>query len=162
LAAARPLGPIFGFRFEQNRLRHFERCALPRGLVAVGDAVVSFNPVYGQGMTTAAMGCELLGHVLAERRQADLGRVFHRRLAKLLQPAWEQTTTEDLRFPGTEGVRSFAQPIIRSYVDRLFLLAATRPEVRTALIQVLGMTQPATYLFKPSLFLRALFTRIPT
>lgn len=161
IAAARPLGSIYGFRFEQNRLRHFERCPLPRGLIAVGDAVVSFNPIYGQGMTTASIGAELLDRVLRETRDGDIGRVYHRRLAKLLQPAWEQTTTEDLRFPGTEGARKLAQPIVRGYVDRLFLLTATQPEVRSAVLEVLGMIRPATYLFKPSLFIRALFTRIP-
>ena len=161
MAAARPVGPIYGFRFEQNRLRHFERCTLPRRLIAVGDAVASFNPIYAQGETTAALGAELLGNVLAETPGDDVGRVYHRRLAKLLQPAWMQTTTEDLRFPGTEGKRSFAQPIVRGYIDRLFFLSATRPEVRTALFEVLGMTKPATHLFKPSLFLRAMLARIP-
>jgi 2-polyprenyl-6-methoxyphenol hydroxylase-like FAD-dependent oxidoreductase len=160
-AAARPLGPIYGFRFEQNRLRHFERCRMPHGLIAVGDAVASFNPVYGQGMTTAAMGVELLGDVLAERGTNDIGRVYHRRLAKVLAPAWAQTTTEDLRYPGTEGRRAFAHRIVRAYVDRVFLIASTRPNVRTALFRVLNMVDPAMHLFKPSLLLRVLFTRIP-
>ena len=160
-AAARPLGPIYGFRFEQNRLRHFERCRMPHGLIAVGDAVASFNPVYGQGMTTAAMGVELLGDVLTEGGVHDIARVYHRRLAKVLAPAWAQTTTEDLRFPGTEGQRAFAQRIVRAYVDRVFLIASTRPKVRSALFRVLNMVDPATVLFKPSLLLRVLFTRIP-
>ena len=161
LSAARPTGPIYGFRFEQNRLRHFERCPLPRRLIAVGDAVASFNPIYAQGETVAALGAELLDRVLTETRGDDIGRVYHRRLAKLLQPAWVQTTTEDLRFPGTQGKRTFAQPIVRAYIDRLFFLTATRPDVRTALFEVLGMTRPATHLFKPWLFLRAMLARIP-
>lgn len=128
IAAARPTSPIYGFRFEQSRLRHFERCALPAGFLAVGDAVVSFNPIYGQGMTTAAIGIELLASLLGEERDRDnLPRAYHRRLAKVLAPAWSQTTTEDLRFPGTEGKRSFSHKIMYAYVDRVFLLTATFP-----------------------------------
>jgi 2-polyprenyl-6-methoxyphenol hydroxylase-like FAD-dependent oxidoreductase len=162
VAAARPLGPIYGFRFEQNRLRHFERCKLPGGFIAVGDAVASFNPIYGQGMSTAAMSAELLQALLGAGVDAGaLSRTFHRRLAKLLAPAWDQTTTEDLRFPGTEGKRKLAHKIMYAYIDRVFLLTATFPEVRTALYGVLGMTEPATHLFKPSVLWRVLRTGIP-
>lgn len=163
LEAARPLGPIYGFRFEQNRLRHFERCKLPGGFIAVGDAVASFNPIYGQGMTTASMGIELLATMLSERIEPDeLSRKYHRRLAKLLAPAWTQTTTEDLRYPGTEGTRSASQKMARAYVDRVFLLATTMPEVKLALFNVLGMIEPAAHLFQPKLLWRVLRTEIPS
>ncbi len=162
LRAARPLGPIYGFRFEQNRLRHFERCKLPGGFIAVGDAVVSFNPIYGQGMTTAGIGIELLAALLRERVDADgLPRTYHRRLAKLLAPAWAQTTTEDLRFPGTEGKRSLSHKMTYAYVDRLFLLTRHSPDVKLALFKVLGMIEPPGHLFQPKLLWRVLRTGIP-
>ena len=162
LAAARPIGPIHGFRFEKNRLRHFERCTLPAGFIAVGDAVASFNPVYGQGMTTSAIGVELLSAMLAEGvDDAALPRAYHRRLAKLLLEPWKMTTTEDLRYPGTEGARTMSHKIAYAYVDRLFLMAATEPDVRTAILDVFGMVQPMSYLFKPALAWRVLRTGIP-
>jgi 2-polyprenyl-6-methoxyphenol hydroxylase-like FAD-dependent oxidoreductase len=162
LQAARPVGPIYGFRFEQNRLRHFERCALPGRFIAVGDAVVSFNPIYGQGMTTAAIGVELLATILGGRVDVDsLPRTYHRRLAKLLAPAWAQTTTEDLRFPGTEGKRSMSHKVMYAYVDRLFVLARTRPDVKLALFKVLGMIEPPGHLFQPKLLWSVLTTGLP-
>jgi hypothetical protein len=82
-------------------------------------------------------------------------------LAKALAQPWTQTTTEDLRFPATEGRRVFSHKIIRAYVDRVFLLSATHPEVRLALWNVLGMIKAPTHLFKPSLLWRVLRTRIP-
>jgi 2-polyprenyl-6-methoxyphenol hydroxylase-like FAD-dependent oxidoreductase len=162
LAAARPLGPLYGFRFEQNRLRHFERCKLPSGFIALGDAVVSFNPIYGQGMSTASIAVELLQTMLAEGADAGaLSRRYHGRLAKLLAPMWTQTTTEDLRYPGTEGKRDFSQRIARAYVDRLFLLSATKPDVKLALFNVIAMIEPPTTLFQPKLIWRVLTTSIP-
>ena len=162
LGAARPIGPIYGFRFEQNRLRHFERCKLPGGFIAVGDAVASFNPIYGQGMTTAGMGIELLAALLRTRIDPDaLPRTYHRRLAKLLATAWASTTTEDLRFPGTEGKRSMSHRMTYAYVDRLFLLARSSPDVKLALFKVLGMIEPPAHLFQPKLLWRVLRTEIP-
>lgn len=162
LAAARPLGSIHGFRFESNRFRHFEECALPRGLIVVGDAVASFNPVYGQGMTTASLGAELLAQALEDGGAPDqLGRRFQRRLAKLMAPVWMQTTTEDLRFPGTEGERKLVQRIMHAYVDRVFVMATRDPSVRRLLTEVLMMTRPSTALFTPGLFVRVLTTAIP-
>jgi 2-polyprenyl-6-methoxyphenol hydroxylase-like FAD-dependent oxidoreductase len=162
LAAAEPLTDAVGFRFEQNRLHHFESCALPEGYIAVGDAVASFNPIYGQGMSTAAMGAEVLDAVLREKRPAaKLPLVFHRRLAKALEGPWSSTTTEDLRYPGTEGKRLFGHRVAYAYVDRLFVLAARDPRVRRSLIEVFGLTKPASHLFRLPLAFRAMTTGIP-
>ncbi|MDB5310297.1 MAG: monooxygenase FAD-binding protein, partial [Gemmataceae bacterium] len=61
IAAAEPLTPIAGQRATENRQRHYARLGrFPEGVVAVGDAVCAFNPVYGQGMTAAALGAEVL------------------------------------------------------------------------------------------------------
>ena len=66
---AEPLGPIVGYRATENRLRHYERVRRwPEGLVALGDAVCALNPVYGQGMTTAALGAEVLDRCLRRSR----------------------------------------------------------------------------------------------
>ena len=61
--------PIF-FRFPASVRRHYERVRLPRNLVVLGDSLCSFNPVYGQGMTVAA----LEAHALRDRLSGDLTR----------------------------------------------------------------------------------------
>ncbi len=67
---AEPLGPIVGYRATENRLWHYDRLERwPKGLVALGDAVCVLNPVYGQGMTTAALGAEVLDRCLRRSRR---------------------------------------------------------------------------------------------
>lgn len=74
IKAAEPLTSIIGFRSGSNRLRHYE--ALPgflENFVALGDAVYAFNPVYGQGMTVAAMSALELDQALLERQTKNEG-----------------------------------------------------------------------------------------
>src|SRR5262245_7249440 len=63
---AEPISPVYCNRAMANRFRHYERWpARLAGFLAVGDAVSAFNPVYGQGMTTAAVSARILADTLA-------------------------------------------------------------------------------------------------
>ena len=76
----------------------------PEGLVHLGDAAAMFTPLYGQGMTMAAVGAVLLREVVGEGPGAadGLAARFQRELAELLDEAWEITTSRDARIPGAE------------------------------------------------------------
>ena len=82
--------PVRSHRATENRRRHYERLERqPDNLLVTGDAACAFNPVYGQGMTTAALGALALDETLREQRRrhpsgdlSGLARRFQRRLAK--------------------------------------------------------------------------------
>src|SRR5262249_6340950 len=107
LREAEPLSPISGFRGTENRLRHFERLRRwPEGFVVLGDAACAFNPVYGQGMTTAALGAVALGECLKEQRRrggqpAGVARRFQQKLAEVTGVPWTLATGEDHRYATT-------------------------------------------------------------
>ena len=105
LRTAEPLGPIVGYRRTVNVLHQLDRMRRwPRGLVALGDAVCGFNPIYAQGMSVAALGARLLGETWAAHGAADdVEWRFQRGLARLLRDPWELAVHEDYRFPGTKG-----------------------------------------------------------
>jgi 2-polyprenyl-6-methoxyphenol hydroxylase-like FAD-dependent oxidoreductase len=79
-----------------------ETADAPEGLVHVGDAAAMFTPLYGQGMTMAAVGAAALGEELGEHGADGLAARFPRVLGALLDPAWEITTSRDARIPGAE------------------------------------------------------------
>ncbi|NGY57708.1 FAD-binding monooxygenase [Lentzea sp. NEAU-D13] len=94
LTDAEPLTPVYLFARTASRRLAFEQTpGWPGGLVAVGDAVCVFNPVYGQGMTVAAMGALLF------RRHQDFSakgcRDFQRKVAKIAQGAWALSSNAD-------------------------------------------------------------------
>jgi 2-polyprenyl-6-methoxyphenol hydroxylase-like FAD-dependent oxidoreductase len=148
---AEPLTPITGFRRTSNHRRHYERLReWPGGFVVLGDAACAFNPIYGQGMSVAALSALALDRSL----RTDLRR-FQRRAARTAAGAWLIATGEDLRYPET-----VAPPIrlrtrfINRYVDRVVATANTNPAVCARLLDVLALKSTPPTLFRPSVLAR--------
>jgi len=164
LAAAEPVTPIRGYRGTSNRLWHYERMhRWPERFVVLGDAVCSFNPIYGQGISTAAVAAETLDACLREqrrRRPADdldgLGRRFQRRLARRNANPWTLSTGEDLRFPTTTGMRvSAAMRLQHRYLDRVVTATTRDPATADTYVQVVGMLAHPLSLFAPRILAAA-------
>ncbi len=150
---ARPLSPIAVFRFPVQRWRRYDRLArLPEGLLVLGDAVCSFNPVYGQGMSACALQVDLLDRML---RQAGskLSRGFSRRFfwgaAKIVANPWFLATTSDYFYPQTRGKRPFGTKLLHWYVRRLFELCASNRAVLLRFYRVMHFIDRPRALFHP-------------
>ncbi|MCZ8520361.1 MULTISPECIES: FAD-dependent oxidoreductase [Paenibacillus] len=112
-----PLGPPRGFRIAECRRQRYDRMeGWPSGLLAIGDALCDFDPVYGQGITTAAIGAEVLAAHLGGK-PAVSGTGFERgvlgAMQKELEPAWWLTAAADLGWAGVE----FTGPYPRAGMD---------------------------------------------
>ena len=146
LAAAEPQGPIRGYAAPPNRVRRF--VDVP-GFVAIGDAVCTFNPVYGHGMTVAALGA------LALRdggRQPDVNKVN--------ADAWALATGQDVRHSGT--VAPAQNPLDRvrmAYADRLGAAAAVDPRLAATLLSAYTLVSPLSSLLRPRTVFDVLFAR---
>jgi len=88
LRVSRPLGPLRGYRTPENYWRHFERQKRwPSGFIVVGDAVCTFNPIYGQGMTVSALQALVLSDYLNARKrrpQPAFERRFQNHIARVI------------------------------------------------------------------------------
>jgi hypothetical protein len=153
---AEPLTPIAGNRAAENRLRHYERLdRWPEGLVVLGDAACAFDPVYGQGMTAAALGAEALGQCLRHHRgragrRPGLGRAFQRRLARVNATPWELSSGSDYRYPGAEGPPpGWAARLSNRYVDGVIRLSTRHAGVRRRVLEVLHLLRPPAALLGP-------------
>jgi hypothetical protein len=131
-------------------MRHF-----PDGFLVLGDAVCSFNPIYGQGMTVAAL------HAMALRRCLEDGpqRLAHRffsTAANATDHAWNMATGADLALPAVDGARSLQVRLTNAYINRLLAVAAHDPVVAASFTRVAGMVEPPSSLLHPTLALRVL------
>lgn len=162
---AEPLTPAVSYRFAANRRRYYERMSrLPDGFVVLGDALCSFNPVYAQGMTVAAIEVETLQACLQQRQQRQQGlsgfpRRFQKAVAQTVSAAWMFTTSEDFRYPATEGKRPVGIALFQWYTRRLLEAAAESPRLALRFYHVMHMLKPPVTLFAPRVLAAVLFRR---
>jgi hypothetical protein len=167
ICTAEPLSEIHGWRQMANRWRQFERLSRwPEGFAVVGDSVRAFNPVYGQGLTVAAITAIALGHTLADHRRrhgADLtgfARRFQRLVARHGADAWQLATGEDLRYPTTQGPRPGRLGRLGyRYGDRVLAVANGNPEVQAAFLRVIHLLDRPAALVHPRVLLPVVASR---
>jgi 2-polyprenyl-6-methoxyphenol hydroxylase-like FAD-dependent oxidoreductase len=124
----------------------------------MGDAVSSFNPVYAQGMTSAAMQVAVLDDVLAQRNGSLDGiREQHfPRAAKVVDMAWRLAVGEDFRTPTTSGPKPFGTDLINPYVARVHKATQVDPDVYRVFLDVMNLVKPPSALMAPGIVWRVL------
>ena len=129
---------------------------LPDRYVVAGDAVCSFDPRFGQGMTVAMAEAMALGAVLDEHGLGDVGRRTIEAAQPTVQDAWDLATGADLAHPEVDGPRPIAWKLNNAYMERLLPVAHHDPDVAAALIRVIGMLDRPPQLLAPRILWRVL------
>ncbi len=158
LARAEPLTDVTVTHSTANRRHYYERLASwPDGLLALGDSVACFNPVYAQGITVAAQGAVALCEAAAAGPRPGWTRRAQRAIARPVDSAWALSTGQDIHFPATRGRRpNPADRLLHRYVSRLSRTATGSFRAATALTDVLALQAPPVSLVRPSVLLAAL------
>ncbi|MER5268201.1 2-polyprenyl-6-methoxyphenol hydroxylase-like oxidoreductase [Actinosynnema sp. NPDC002837] len=156
VAASEPITEIRTHRFPASLRRRYERLReFPPGLLVFGDAMCSFNPIYGQGMTVAALESEALRKCLQDG-EGDLARRFFRASAKIIDPVWQLNALGDLALPEIPGHRSLSTKALNRYVARMQRVATHDPVAATAFIRTIGLLQPPSSILRPDVLARVL------
>jgi 2-polyprenyl-6-methoxyphenol hydroxylase-like FAD-dependent oxidoreductase len=150
-----PLGDPVKYTFPGSSWHHYETLsARPGGLLVLGDAFSSFNPLYGQGMTVAALCALALRSLLGGTGTADLERRYFRAAGKLVAQAWETSASSDLRFPEIAGRRPPGAGLIQAYGDKYRAAASVDPVLGETFLRVANMTDKPVKLLSPGHVLR--------
>lgn len=159
------LTEIKAYKYLSSLRRHYERLnRFPKGLLVFGDAICSFNPIYGQGMTVASMEARLLDELLQNEKVKldDLARAFFKGTKKILDIPWQTAVGEDFRFPETEGKKPAGTDFINAYISRIHRASQYDEVVCNAFLKVMNLLEPPTSLFHPNILWRTLFKRRKT
>ncbi|MEP7121031.1 MAG: hypothetical protein ABJE95_08985 [Byssovorax sp.] len=172
IKGAEPLSDVTSYNFRSNRRRHYEKLErFPDGLAVVGDALCSFNPIYGQGMTTAGLVALALDRCLRDQRRnhggsiLGLSRRFQADAARVTEAPWMMAATEDFRYPEVIGRRPFGHSIMEWYLGRVHQVVARDKTVALCFLRVMHMLDPLTALLAPTMMARVLaggFPRAPS
>jgi 2-polyprenyl-6-methoxyphenol hydroxylase-like FAD-dependent oxidoreductase len=161
ISQAKRLNGVARYGFPESVRRHFERLdAFPRGLLPIGDAICRFNPVYGQGMSVAALEACLLQRLL-ERLGGDsnpiagLAPTFFAEVQTLIETPWSVAIL-DFVFPDTRGQRPADFETTLKFGIALTRLAAEDPAVHKLTAEVQNLLRPRSAYRDPALVQRLL------
>ncbi|MEA2193479.1 MAG: hypothetical protein QOI73_3600 [Solirubrobacteraceae bacterium] len=156
IAQAEQIGEIATFGYPAVTRRRYDRLRrFPEGLIVTGDAMCSFNPTYGQGMTVAALEAVALRDCLRKGSEG-LARRFHKAAQGPVDHAWKLSTGADLAMPEIDAVAPLPDRVIGRYMERLIAAAGQDEVVAAAFFEVTGMIAPVTKLLSPAIARRVL------
>jgi len=153
LKSAKRIDRISHFRFPTSVLRHYELLAsFPERFLVLGDAISSFNPVYGQGMSSAALQAQALETILEERANSPQGLdgiagAFFSKAADVINTPWTLAANFDFAYPQTTGTRPPMPSELLRYFLTLDALTAEDIEVHKMLVEVFGLARPLSALW---------------
>ncbi|PEG57996.1 tryptophan 7-halogenase [Mycolicibacterium boenickei] len=160
LRAGTPVGEMNFHRYPTSKWRRYERIRrFPTGIVPFGDAIASFNPTFGQGVTMAALQAVNLRRALADGKDNLAWRLAFRN-AKTIWPVWMMNGAADHTEHGAQGDRPWWYRPAYELFSQFVAAAETDPFVaewflsRTSLIDSLYLVPP------PRLIGRAIRTNV--
>jgi flavin-dependent dehydrogenase len=155
LASARPTSDILLYRYPASIRRRYERLRrFPGGLLVIGDALCSFNPIYGQGMTVAALEARHLD-VCLNAGPRSLAQRFFAGASRLIDTPWLIAATADFRFEQVRGRRPWGTMAMNWYIARVHRAAHHDPVVAVAFHRVANLLDQPASLFHPAILARA-------
>ncbi len=162
---ARPAPQIHTHLFPSSLRRHYDRMsAWPDGYLVLGDAICSFNPIYGQGMTVCAIEANILANTLRKLgaagkrpQQPGVARMLQKRFARALFVPWLMVCCEDLRFPEVEAKRPWWIIPMQWYVGHVLKAAASHNLPYMRFVEVLCFVRSPASLAHPWIVLLVLW-----
>ncbi len=150
------LHPLTNFRFPESRRRMFHGPDLPTGYLPIGDAISSFNPMFGQGMSAAALEAVALRSVL-QAGAADIEADYLTQANVIVDRAWSLVALADRAIPGVADARVPRSEQLRyGYSRRVQRVAHSDPDVSRTLLLVTSLVEPVDVLLAPRIVCKAL------
>ena len=160
ISRAEAIGEPQAARFPASVRRRYERMnRFPEGFLVLGDAICSFNPVYGQGMTVAVLEAAELDKALQEEPR-KLAQKFFARAAKIVDAPWSMAAGNDLRMPDVPGKRTVVDHFLHWYLAKLNMAARYDMSAVIAFQKAKNLLAPPQSLLKPSLMAKVLSAAI--
>jgi 2-polyprenyl-6-methoxyphenol hydroxylase-like FAD-dependent oxidoreductase len=154
LRQAQPLDePRTGTFPASRRLRYERLRRFPAGYLIFADAIASFNPVFGQGLTVAALEGLILQECLA-KGLSSIGRRFFRRASRTVDIPWSTAVLNDLRFPEVFGKRTAMVKFLHGYMPRVFARGVHDTVVARTVLDVVHMAKAPPALLSPGMLWR--------
>jgi 2-polyprenyl-6-methoxyphenol hydroxylase-like FAD-dependent oxidoreductase len=143
LQQGQPVGDVAVFRYPGGTWRRYDKMSrFPTGFLVFGDAICSTNPIYGQGMTVAALEAASLRECLAEAN-GDLSRRFFDATARHVGPLWSSNQFNDIYMANGNGQQSIPRELL-DFREEVLAAAERSPALTEKLFRAMNLIDPPT------------------
>jgi 2-polyprenyl-6-methoxyphenol hydroxylase-like FAD-dependent oxidoreductase len=143
LKRGEPLGDVAVFRYPGGAWRRYDQMQrFPAGLLVFGDAICSTNPIYGQGMTVAALEATALQECIAEAN-GDLGQRFFAAAGEVIGPLWASNQFNDLYMANADPAHSASKELL-DFREAVLSAAEDSPALAEKLFRSMNLVDPPT------------------
>ncbi|WP_131742862.1 NAD(P)/FAD-dependent oxidoreductase [Actinomadura roseirufa] len=137
IASAEPLTPLFVSHFGANRRLYPERLERwPEGLLVIGDALAAFNPIYGHGMSSAALGAAALDELLGGPRPWSAAAA-QRAAGAAADDPWIIAAARDIEYVGCRTTATDPRLLGEAETRRHFADVLTTRSLRSPAVSAL-------------------------
>jgi 2-polyprenyl-6-methoxyphenol hydroxylase-like FAD-dependent oxidoreductase len=155
LRSAQPLDDVAIFRNTGGLWRRYDRMQdFPAGLLVIGDALCSLNPIYGQGMTMAALEALALQDYLRAGREEP--QRFFRAAASYIGPTWAMNQSRDRGPSSLDRRRSMQSRLAIWTVNKALKTAENDIVLTERFFRVTNLVDPPSRLQDPVLIARVI------
>lgn len=151
-----PEGDIITYKYPFSLRRHYSRLSRhPEGLLVLGDAVCSFNPIFGQGMTSTCCQAASLDKTLEDcHNHTAVAKQYYRQAARFIERAWSTAAAADFEFPTTTGEKPLFVDLLNGYVRMIHIASHRDATVYRSFLKVTNLMSSPITLFRPSIMTR--------
>jgi 2-polyprenyl-6-methoxyphenol hydroxylase-like FAD-dependent oxidoreductase len=143
LKRGEPIGEISVFRYPGAIWRRYDQMdRFPAGFLVFGDAICSTNPIYGQGMTVAALEATALRDCLADGN-GDLSRRFFAATADHIGPMWASNQFNDLYMDSGDPDHAASKELL-DFREAVLSAAESSPALTEKLYRAMNLVDPPT------------------
>lgn len=164
LAAGDVEGDVAAHRQTGNVRHHYERVSpWPDGLLVVGDALCAFNPVYGQGMTVAALMAQAVRDADGRGPLTAPGAAARvvRDCSRLAEGPWQLATSADRALLGEGPPSNPVARLMGRWIDELEMLSKHGDlRAQRTLARMFQLVGSPVSLFHPLLVAAAVRARV--
>ena len=158
-----PASPIRRYKFPYQRRKHYESLKqMPQNLLVIGDAFCRFDPIFGQGISVAAMEAVALQKLFTKNRPHNLARAFHRKAANIVRIPWLLSASEGFRMAHTTGKKPIpvGLNLLHWYLGHIFALSAHDAHIYRRFVEVFNLVKHPVFLFSPRILFRVFIRSI--
>lgn len=161
LRRAQPVEEVAAFRNTDSAWRRYAQMTrFPAGYLVTGDALCSLNPLYGQGMTMAALEALALRGCLRSGGRNALWQRFFAAASTEIGPTWARNRANDRVPPPTAQRRKVGKRLQKWLMSSALTAAGSDIRVAEQLLRVNNLVDPPARLRDPALLLRIMMCRL--